>query len=38
MCIRDMLKDVALEETNLTGEELDRILDPRGLTEGGIHE
>ncbi len=33
-----LLKDVALEETNLTGEELDRILDPRGLTEGGIHE
>ena len=33
-----LLKDVALEETNLTAEELDRILDPRGLTEGGIHE
>ena len=32
------LKDVALEETSLTSEELDRILDPRGLTEGGIHE
>jgi fumarate hydratase class II len=33
-----LLKDVALEETELTAEELDRILDPRGLTEGGIHE
>jgi fumarate hydratase, class II len=33
-----LLKDVALEETNLTAEELDRILDPHGLTEGGIHE
>lgn len=33
-----LLKDVALEETDLTAEELDRILDPRGLTEGGIHE
>jgi len=33
-----LLKDVALEETTLTGEEIDRILDPRGLTEGGIHE
>jgi fumarate hydratase class II len=32
------LKDVALDETELSGEELDRILDPRGLTEGGIHE
>ena len=31
-------KDVALEQTDLTREELDRILDPRGLTEGGIHE
>jgi len=30
------LKDVALEMTNLTGEELDRLLDPRQLTEGGI--
>ena len=33
-----MLKDVALEQTDLTREELDLILDPRGLTEGGIHE
>ncbi|MFO7631759.1 MAG: class II fumarate hydratase [Caldilinea sp.] len=33
-----LLKEVALEETELSGEELDRILDPRGLTEGGIHE
>jgi len=32
------LKEVALEETELNGEELDRILAPRGLTEGGIHE
>ncbi len=30
------LKDVALETTNLTAEELDRLLDPRALTEGGI--
>jgi fumarate hydratase class II len=30
------LKDVALELTNLTAEELDRLLDPRQLTEGGI--
>jgi fumarate hydratase class II len=32
------LKEVALEETELSPDELDRILDPRGLTEGGIHE
>jgi len=32
------LKEVALEETELSSEELDRILAPRGLTEGGIHE
>ena len=31
-----LLKDVALEQTQLTGEELDRLLDPRQLTEGGI--
>jgi fumarate hydratase class II len=30
------LKDVALETTELTAEELDRLLDPRTLTEGGI--
>jgi fumarate hydratase class II len=30
------LKEVALEHTNLTSEELDRLLDPRQLTEGGI--
>jgi fumarate hydratase, class II len=30
------LKDVALEMTDLTAEELDRLLDPRQLTEGGI--
>jgi len=33
-----LLKDVALEQTQLTGEELDRLLDPRQLTEGGIQE
>ncbi len=32
------LKEVALEETELSSDELDRILDPRGLTEGGFHE
>jgi fumarate hydratase class II len=31
------LKDVALEKTQLTAEELDRLLDPHALTEGGIH-
>jgi fumarate hydratase class II len=30
------IRDVALEMTDLTGEELDRILDPRRLTEGGM--
>ncbi len=30
------LKDVALEDTELTAEELDRLLDPRPMTEGGI--
>jgi fumarate hydratase class II len=30
------LKDVAKEMTNLTDEELDRLLDPAALTEGGI--
>jgi fumarate hydratase class II len=30
------LKDVALEMTDLKQEELDRLLDPRGMTEGGI--
>jgi len=33
-----LLKDVALEQTSLTEEELDRLLDPRQLTEGGIGE
>ncbi|MEZ4677920.1 MAG: class II fumarate hydratase [Caldilineaceae bacterium] len=33
-----LLKDVALEQTSLSGEELDRLLDPRQLTEGGIQE
>ena len=32
------LKEVALEQTSLTAEELDRLLDPRQLTEGGIQE
>lgn len=32
------LKEVALEQTELTGEELDRLLDPRQLTAGGIQE
>ncbi|MFN3333020.1 MAG: class II fumarate hydratase [Caldilinea sp.] len=32
------LKEIALEETDLSSEELDRILDPRALTEGGIRE
>jgi fumarate hydratase class II len=31
-----LLKDVALEKTDLSPEELDRLLDPRQLTEGGI--
>ena len=31
-----LLKDVALEMTDLSPEELDRILDPRQMTEGGI--
>ncbi len=30
------LKDVALEDTELTAAELDRLLDPRPMTEGGI--
>ena len=30
------VKDVALELTDLTEEELDRLLDPAALTEGGI--
>ena len=30
------VKDVAKEMTDLTDEELDRLLDPAGLTEGGI--
>jgi fumarate hydratase class II len=31
-----LLKDVALELTALSADELDRLLDPRQLTEGGI--
>jgi fumarate hydratase class II len=30
------VKEVALEMTDLTSEELDRLLDPAALTEGGI--
>jgi fumarate hydratase class II len=30
------VKEVAAEMTNLTKEELDRLLDPRKMTEGGI--
>ncbi|MCB0046895.1 MAG: class II fumarate hydratase [Caldilineaceae bacterium] len=33
-----LLKDVALEETDLSEEDLDRLLDPRQLTEGGIQK
>lgn len=32
------VKDVAAEETGLDSEELDRLLDPRKMTEGGIAE
>ena len=30
------IKDVALETTSLTAEELDRLLDPLEITKGGI--
>ncbi len=30
------VKEVALDMTDLTAEELDRLLDPAALTEGGI--
>jgi fumarate hydratase class II len=30
------VKDVAREMTDLSAEELDRLLDPAALTEGGI--
>ncbi|MFN2201359.1 MAG: class II fumarate hydratase [Caldilineaceae bacterium] len=30
------LKEVALEQTDLTAEELDKLLEPKQLTEGGI--
>ena len=30
------VKDVAREMTDLTDEELDRLLDPASLTQGGI--
>jgi len=32
------LKDVALEDTDLSAEELERLLDPKAMTEGGIAE
>ena len=32
------VKDVAAEMTDLSKEELDRLLDPRKMTEGGIRE
>jgi fumarate hydratase class II len=32
------VKDVAAEMTNLSKEELDRLLDPKKLTEGGMKE
>ena len=32
------LKDVALEQTDLTPDDLDRLLDPKKMTEGGIAE
>lgn len=32
------LKEVALEQTKLSGAELDRLLDPTQLTEGGIQQ
>ncbi|MEZ6187903.1 MAG: class II fumarate hydratase [Planctomycetota bacterium] len=32
------VKDVALEHTDLSSEEIDRLLDPRGMTEGGVQE
>ena len=32
------LREVAAEMTDLTGEELDRLLDPKNLTKGGIPE
>ncbi len=32
------IKDVAREATDLTDEQLDRLLDPLALTKGGIHK
>ena len=32
------LKDVAAEDTDLGSEELDRLLDPKKMTAGGIAE
>ncbi len=30
------VKDLAMEQTDLSEEELDRLLDPKDLTKGGI--
>jgi fumarate hydratase class II len=35
---RRRVKEVAAKMTNLSPEELDRLLDPRALTEGGIQQ
>ena len=32
------VKDVAADMTTLTADELDRLLDPRAMTEGGVME
>ena len=32
------VKEVAAEDTDLSSEDLDRLLDPRAMTEGGIAE
>jgi fumarate hydratase class II len=32
------LKDVAAEMTDLSKDELDKLLDPRKMTEGGIND
>ncbi len=32
------LKDVAAEMTDLSKEELDKLLDPRKMTEGGVND
>jgi hypothetical protein len=30
------VRDVALEQTDLSAEEIDRLLDPLAMTRGGI--